>query len=95
MLDCESNQPIEMHTDGDAGPYLLVPEQQVDAVQAALRTEKIAFWTDLGAISLDNEPAYAAINLGRHADLERVRHVLDEAPQPPEAEDAHAAGGQS
>ena len=92
MNDCELHIPIKVRTDGDAGPYLLVPEQQVKEVGAVLKRHGIPSWTDLGAVSLDDAPAYATINFGRGVDVDYVQRVLDEVPQPQD-EAEHVAKG--
>lgn len=79
MTDATTHTQISIHTDGTAGPYLMVVTEQLAAVEDALKDAGISFWTDRDAISLNGEETVAVINLGRGADVDRVRQVLDEA----------------
>jgi hypothetical protein len=79
MIDHETHCPIDVHVDGDAGPYLLVPVAQISDVEAVLRQAGIGFWTESNAIALNGVAAIAAINLGRNADVQNVRSVLAKA----------------
>ncbi len=79
MIDEMTKDSLRVSTDGVAGPYLMVPVTQLDAVLAALDRRKVRYWVDSDAISLDNEPAIAVINFGRSGDALRIQAILDEA----------------
>jgi hypothetical protein len=70
---------LRVSTDGVAGPYLMVPVTQLDAVLAVLDRNHVRYWVDADAISLDNEPAITVINFGRSGDAARIQTILDEA----------------
>ena len=79
MIDEMTQDGLRVSTDGIAGPYLMVPVAQLDAVRAVLDRHKVRYWVDADAISLDNEPAITVINFGRAGDAARIQAILDEA----------------
>jgi hypothetical protein len=64
MDDATTGQSIR----GTAGPYIMVPTDQVDRVREILEEHRVAHWVNHVAISVDRKPAVAAINLGRQTD---------------------------
>ncbi len=79
MIDEMTKDALRVSTDGIAGPYLMVPLSQLDAVVAVLERHKVRHRVDADAISLDNEPFIAVINFGRSGDSARIQALLDEA----------------
>jgi hypothetical protein len=79
VIDSATHNRITVSTDGNAGPYIMVPVDQLDMVTALLRDNAIAFWVDADAISLDGKPEIVVINLGRGVDATRVQRLLDQA----------------
>ncbi len=79
MIDEMTRNSLRVSTDGIAGPYLMVPVTQLDAVLAVLDSNHVRYWVDADAISLDNEPAITVINFGRSGDAARIQTILDEA----------------
>ena len=79
MIDEMAQSNLHVSSDGTAGPYLMVPVTQLDAVLAVLNRHKVRYWVDADAISLDNEPAITVINFGRSGDAARIQAILDEA----------------
>jgi hypothetical protein len=79
MIDEMTRNSLRVSTDGIAGPYLMVPVTQFDAVLAVLDSNHVRYWVDADAISLDNEPAITVINFGRSGDAARIQTILDEA----------------
>lgn len=77
MIDSITNQRIVVHTEGTGGPYLMVANDQLEAVVEALSRHRVAHWVDDDAISLDGEPAVAVINLGRGVDVPAIQQILD------------------
>jgi hypothetical protein len=77
MIDAITRERIVIHTEGRGGPYLMVANEQLDAVVEALRNHRVSHWVDEDAISLDDEPAVAVVNLGRGADVPAVQRILD------------------
>jgi hypothetical protein len=79
MIDEMTRNSLRLSSDGVAGPYLMVPVTQLDAVLAVLDRREVHYWVDADAISLDNEPAITVINFGRSGDEARIQAILDEA----------------
>ncbi len=79
MIDEITGDRLYVSTDGVAGPYLMVPVTQLDAVRAVLDRSELRYWVDADAISLDNQPAIAVINFGRSGETPRIQAILDEA----------------
>ncbi len=78
-IDEMTQSNLRVASDGTAGPYLIVPVGQLDAVLVVLDRHKVRYWVDADAISLDNEPAINVINFGRSGDAARIQAILDEA----------------
>ena len=79
MIDEMTKDTLRVSTDGTAGPYLMVPVTQLDAVLAVLDRHQVRYWVDADAISLDNEPAITVINFDRFGEAARIQAILDEA----------------
>jgi len=77
MIDAITRERIVIHTEGTGGPYLMVAQEQLEAVTDALSAHSVSHWVDEDAISLDGEPAVAVVNLGRSADVPAVQRLLD------------------
>lgn len=77
MIDITTDQPLSVSTDGDAGPYIMVPMAQLDQVRAALDANAVSYWVDEEAISLDGKPEVTVINLARGSDPNRIQKLLD------------------
>ena len=54
-----------MHTEGAGGPYIMALVEQVGDIERLLRDNRVSFWVDADAISLDGNPAISVVNLGR------------------------------
>jgi hypothetical protein len=78
MIDGTAKDTLRVSAAGIAGPYLMVPLTQLDAVVAALDRHKVWYWVDADAISLDNEPLIAVINFGKSGEAARIQAILDE-----------------
>ncbi len=79
MIDEMTQDSLRVSTDGIAGPHLMLPVAQFDAVLAVLDCHKVRYGVDADAISLDNKPAITVINFGRSGDAARIQAILDEA----------------
>lgn len=79
MIDLCTKKPLYVSTDGDAGPYIMVAEEQIDDVRTLLDSNDIRYWVDEDAISLDGKPAVTVVNLGRNADAAAIQSILDNA----------------
>lgn len=77
MIDADTQSPVTVSTDGDGGPYIMVPLDQLPAVTSMLRTNGVSFWVDANAISIDGKPEITVVNLGRGVDARHVQRLLD------------------
>ena len=77
MIDITTKEPLQVSTDGGAGPYILLPLDQVKEVQQILVAHGIHHTVEEDAISMDDEPFIATIDLGRGADADAVQAILD------------------
>jgi hypothetical protein len=80
MIDVSTHARLRVNTEGTAGPYIMVPLSQLDGIKAMLDENKIGYWVDEDAISLDGKPEIAVINLGRSCSAETVQRILDRHP---------------
>jgi hypothetical protein len=55
----------------------MVPVSQLDEVRRLLDSQRIRYWVEENAISLDATPEIAVINLGRGGDATAVQALLD------------------
>lgn len=78
MVDSETQERVVIHAEGTAGAYIMAPVDQIAHIEGVLRRNRVSFWVDDDAISLDGKPAVSVINLGRGADVARVQRLLDE-----------------
>jgi hypothetical protein len=80
MIDTTTRKPLYVSTDGDAGPYIMLPLAQLERVRALLNANKVSYWVDEEAISLDGNPEVAVINLGRRSNPAAIQRLLDSIP---------------
>jgi len=79
MIDTSTKKRLYVSGDDAAGPYIMVPVQQIDDVRALLDANTIPYWVDENAISLDGKPEVTVVNLGHGADAASVQSILDNA----------------
>jgi hypothetical protein len=79
MIDSQTRRKLRVSIDGTAGPYIMVPVDQLSEVQELLDQNEIKHWAESDAISLDGGPAVAVINLGHDGDAAKVQSILDSA----------------
>lgn len=77
MLDIETKQPLRVSTDGDAGPYLMFPLDQLEAVRRVLDDRGIAYTVSEDAIQLDDSPAIVIVDFRRSAEVAEIQEALD------------------
>jgi hypothetical protein len=80
MIDTTTRQPLHVSTDGDAGPYIMLPVAQLDKVRGVLEANKIPYWVDDEVISLDGKAEVAVINLRHGSNPATVQRLLDSIP---------------
>jgi hypothetical protein len=79
MTDAATHKPLRVSTDGTAGPFIMVPLNQLDQVRQLLDRHRIRYWVEENAISLDGGPYITVINLGREGNAVAVQALLDGA----------------
>jgi hypothetical protein len=79
MTDSQAREKIRVSTDGTAGPYIMVPLEQLKRVRDLLDKNQVTYWVESDAISVDGKPAIAFINLGVSADANEVQALLNSA----------------
>jgi len=79
MIDSITHEPIKVSVDGTAGPYIMVPVDQLDQVTELLDNNEIPYWVDADAISIEGEPEITVINLDQRADVPRLQRLLNNA----------------
>lgn len=77
MTDTTTRKPLRVSTDGNAGPYIMVPLSQLDQVRRLLQENNIPHRVDEHAISLGGNPAVSFIDLLQRADAKRTQAILD------------------
>jgi hypothetical protein len=79
MMDRTKGTPLRVSKDDRAGPYLIVPAQQVSEVRAVLDRAGIAYWVDNISVSMDSGPALTVVNFKKGANPVTIQTVLDQA----------------
>ncbi len=79
MKDVSTKQQLLVSTDGNAGPYIMVPVTQLDDLRLLLDRHNVHYLVDEDAISLNGEPEIGIVNLGRAGDAVAVQRILDRA----------------
>lgn len=79
MIDSSTKKPVDVSTGGDAGPYIMIPVQQVEDIRVLLDAHNIPYWVDEDAISVDGKPAITVVNFSRGVDRAAVQDILDSA----------------
>jgi hypothetical protein len=80
MTDTMTQKPLRVSTDGTAGPYIMLPVNQLDEVRRLLDSRHVGYWVEENAISLNGAPETAVINLGRGGNAATVQDLLDSVP---------------
>jgi len=77
MIRTRTSERLSVSTDGNAGPYIMLPVDQLDEIRSLLEANDVRYWVDEQAISLDGNPEIAVINLSRGTDPHQVQRLLD------------------
>ncbi len=80
MIDTRTRKRLHVSTDGEAGSYIMVPVEQLNQVRTLLDANKVSYWVDEEAISLDGKPEIAVINLDLRSEPATVQRLLDSIP---------------
>jgi hypothetical protein len=77
MIDRLTGEPVNVRTDSNAGPYMIVESEASERVEAALRLAGITFGSDSEAVRLDGQNAATTFNFGNGTDVAAIQEVLD------------------
>ncbi len=77
MIDVTTKKPLQVSTEGDAGPYIMVPVEQAPVVRDLLDANDIPYWVDEGVVSLNGRPEVTVVNLGQSSSPAAVQGLLD------------------
>ncbi len=82
MTDSFTNEPISVSTSGNSGPYIAVQLDQLALVRRILDEAGQRYYVEEYAISLDERPVTAVIDLEVDADIEGIQRCLDRTEDP-------------
>lgn len=80
MIDATTSKPLKVSTGKGEMSYIIVPLEQLDKVETLLNANKVSYWVDEDAISLEGKPYITFINLSRNCDPAIVQRLLDTVP---------------
>lgn len=79
MKDSVTGDSIVVSTDGDAGPYIIVPKDKRDAVRSILDANGHPYTIDEDAVTSGDGHSDSVFNLGDGADTDTIQQNLDDA----------------
>ena len=74
-----TRERIAIYNNGTETPYIMVPLDQLEAIESILDENQISYWVDSHAVSLNGKPEIVVINLGRAAISTQIQQLLDAA----------------
>jgi hypothetical protein len=77
MVDKMVNERLRVLTAEDAGPYLVVPVEQLPQIQTLLDANAVRYWADEFAIALEGGKEVIFLNFSRQTDPAFVQQLLD------------------
>ena len=77
MIDAMTRKPLYVSTDGTAGPYIMIPVDQLVEVRQLLDKHHVRYTVEEDVISLNGSPEIAVVDLGVGADGEAIQSILD------------------
>lgn len=80
MIDTTTRKPVSVSSDGEVGPYVFLPLEQLEKAKALLDTNKVSYWIDEEVISFDGKPEVAVINFKTGTSQVMVQGLLDSIP---------------
>jgi hypothetical protein len=82
VIDSITREPIRVSLDGDAGPYIMVQLDQLELVKKLLDDALIPYTVEDDAISFNDQPYTAVVNLWHDANVLAVQTLLDQHEDP-------------
>jgi hypothetical protein len=80
MIDVVRKERISVLKEEGSPPYMIVPEEQLDAIVRILDTNNVAYEVDEESLSLDGKPFVTFIIFDRKTDRNFVQRLLDDVP---------------
>jgi hypothetical protein len=80
MIDVTTKQPLRVANEGDAGPYIELPYDQLAEVRRLLDRHGVRYYPHEDVFSFNGGPYIATIDFGRGADPDAIQSILDDAP---------------
>ena len=77
MTGTGTETTLHIPADGDSIPYIMTPVRGIENLLGLLDAEKISYWVDECAISINDGPEVTVVNLRHGADAATVRNILD------------------
>ena len=77
MIDALTNDLLCVQTDGTAGAFIVVNDDDLDVVVKALRASGVPHAVVPQAVSVDGRGFESVVNFGRDADVAGIQAVLD------------------
>ncbi len=78
MIDTATKERIIVEEAEDAGPYIMVTVDQLDAIRQLLETNHVSFSVARPAISIDGGPYTTVIRFRRNANAPSIQALLDQ-----------------
>jgi hypothetical protein len=80
MIDTTTRERLTVSDGGQAGPYIILPVELLDKVQALLDANQIRYWVDEDYYSIDGQPEITFVNIDEGTDPAAVQRLLDSVP---------------
>ena len=77
MLDHFTGENVDVRTDREVGPYIMIEPAKIARVEQALRQQDIPFLIEEGSGADIGTPEAAVIEFRRDADVHHIQRVLD------------------
>ena len=77
MIDAMTRKPLYVATDGTAGPYIMIPVDQLVEVRQLLDKHHVRYTVEEDVISLNGSPEIAVVDLGVGTNVEAIQSILD------------------
>jgi hypothetical protein len=77
MTDTMTGKPLRVLDHGSAGPYMIVPDSQLERICGLLDDHKITYEVDDLRISMNGQPEVVFIEFGRKSDAGMIQAILD------------------
>ena len=73
----DTDDRVEISTDGTDGPYIVVDHDRLEEVHALLNANHIPHAIDPDAIEQNDQPAMGVVNLSPDVETDRIQRILD------------------